>query len=164
MRLLSHFWHSRPLIGEAISAMLIWGTTMPICMIADYFIWRHMLAPNATRLVVIFALGAAFAAPITLWFVRIIGTKNSNSAFATSFILLSVFTIAFTAILFALDFWHYFVQWHGPTFSKLWLNQFIFTFASALYQFLVSGLRLYLPCGLIALIIASLWASQRITR
>ena len=123
-----------------------------------------MLPPNLTRLVFIFAAGAAIAAPIALWCARIISGKNKNAAFATSFVLLGGGTIVFTALIFAFDFWLYFAQWHGQTFSKLWANQLIFTFASAIYQFLVSGLRLYLPFGLMALAVASLWASARITR
>jgi hypothetical protein len=164
MRLLSHFWHSRPSIGEALSAMLIWAVTIALCILADYVLWRHMLPPNALHLAIIFGSGATLAAPIAVWCGRSIGGKNSNAAFAANFVCLGVGTIALTAVIFAFDFWQYFVQWHGETFSKLWAIQFVFTFASAIYQFLVSGLRLYLPFGLIALVIASLWASQRITR
>jgi hypothetical protein len=122
------------------------------------------LPPNVLRLAIIFGSGATIAAPVALWCARSIGGKNSNAAFAASFVFLGVGTVALTAVIFALDFWQYFVQWHGETFSKLWAIQFVFTFASAVYQFLVSGLRLYLPFGLIALVIASLWASRNITR
>ena len=164
MQFLVHVWRSRPAIGNILGWMLGWGTVTPLCILADYLLWRHMLPPNSLRLNVIFALGAALAAPLAIWCIRILSSKNANTAFAASFVLLGIGTIGLTALIFALDFWQYFVQWHGQAFSKLWLNQFIYTCASALYQFLVSGLRLYLPFGFLALVAASLWASKRIMR
>jgi hypothetical protein len=164
MGLFRHIWFSRPSPREAAGIAIVWGTAVPVCIIADYLVLRHMLPPGLTRVTTIFALGAFFAAPIALWCARIIARKNANSAFSAMFVLLSVGTIGLTALMFAFDFWLYFSQWHGDLFSGLWINQFVFTFASAIYQFLVSGLRLYLPLGLIALVIASMWASRRISR
>ena len=164
MRCLKHFWLSRPSWRDALFVSASWGVTMPLCILADCFLWRHMLPLQALRIAVIFALGAAIAAPLALWGAKIIAHKNTRSAFAAMFFLLSIGTLGLTAVIFALDFWSYFSQWHGTIFSKLWANQFFFTVASAVYQFLVSGVRLYLPFGLIALVVASMWASLRITR
>ncbi len=164
MKFFGHVWSSRPSIGETLGGMFVWGVATGFCMLADYIIWRHMLPPDPMRLVVIFAIGSGAAAPVALWGVKTLGRNNKHTAFAASFVLLGLGTIVLTALTFAFDFWWYFSQWHGDIFSKLWLNQFFFTFASAIYQFLVSGLRLYLPFGLVALVIASLWASWRIMR
>jgi hypothetical protein len=164
MQFFRHVWNSRPSFFETAETALIWGAVVPFCMLADYFLWRHMAPPSASRVAIIFGLGAAFAAPVAFWLAKIIGQKNINSAFAATFVLLSIGTLGLTALIFAFDFWLYFSQWHGEVFSGLWTNQFVFTFASAIYQFLVSGLRLYLPFGLIALVLASMWASRRITR
>jgi hypothetical protein len=164
MKFSDHVWSSRPSMAETTGATLVWGVAIPLCLLADHLIWRHMLPPDPMRLMVIFAIGSAFAAPLALWAARIIGRSNTYTAFASSFVALGVGTIGLTALTFAFDFWWYFSQWHGETFSKLWANQFIFTFASAIYQFMVSGIRLYLPFGLVALVIASMWASRRIMR
>lgn len=164
MPFLRHVWQSRPSFFEASFSAVIWGVAMPVCMLADYFLVRHMLPPSASRTAIMFALGAVVAAPVAVWCARIFSRNNANSAFAAMFVFLAIGTIGLTALIFAFDFWLYFSQWHGPVFSGLWTNQFVFTFASAIYQFLVSGLRLYLPFGLIALVIASMWASRRITR
>jgi uncharacterized membrane protein len=164
MRFFRHIRLSRPSWQEAVIAMLGWGAVVPLCIVGDYLLWRHMLPLGLTRLTFIFGLGGALAAPIALWCAKIIARKNANSAFAAMFMILSTSTIGLTAMIFAIDFWSYFSQWHGEVFSRLWVIQFVFTFGSAIYQFMVSGLRLYLPLGLVALILASMWASHRITR
>ena len=64
-------------------------------------------------------------------------------------------TLAFTAFLFALDYRAFYARWHASAFSIDWTLQFLFTSASATYQFLVIGLRLYLPWAPLAAIIAS---------
>jgi hypothetical protein len=164
MHPIQNIWSARPSMREAASIAIIWSIIVPVCILADYLVLRHMLPPSLFRVTIIFALGAFFAAPIALWCARIFGRKNANSVFAAIFVLLGILTIGVTALLFAFDFWLYFSQWHGEIFSGLWANQFLFTFASAIYQFLVSGLRLYLPFGLLALVIISMWASWRLSR
>ena len=164
MRLLQHIWRSRPSLLELFSAAIIWGAVIPFCILADYLLWRHMLPPAVVQVSAIFAIGAFFSAPVSLWLTKICVRPTLIANFALSFFLLGAGTIGLSALVFAFDFWLYFAQWHSEPFSKLWANQLVFTFASAIYQFLVSGLRLYLPFGLIALVMASLWASKRITR
>jgi hypothetical protein len=164
MRFIRHIWLVRPTLVEVVVTAIVWGMVVPLCIFADYYLWRHMLPPAVLRIAFMFALGAFVAAPVALWCTKIFARKKQTANFAAMFLLLSIGTIGITAVIFAFDFWLYFVHWHGATFSKLWANQFIFTFASAIYQFLVSGLRLYLPFGFLALVFASLWASRRIMR
>ncbi len=45
-------------------------------------------------------------------------------------------TLAFTAFLFALDYRAFYARWHASAFSIDWTLQFLFTSASATYQFL----------------------------
>jgi hypothetical protein len=164
MKLWRHVWQSRPSWKEAFFSMLFWSVATVACVLADYFLLRHFLPPATLRIILIFAVGAALAAPLALWCARVFARKNQRSCFAAMFVFLSLSTVSFTAFLFSMDFYFYFAHWHGEPFSKLWLIQFAFTFASAIYQFLVSGLRLYLPFGLIAQVVASIWASRHITR
>ncbi len=164
MQFFRYVWLACPSKIEALMIAILWGVTMPICFLADYVLWRHMLPPETSRIAVMVSIGAAVAGPIAWWCTKIITRKHANSAFATMFVLLSMGTLGLTTLIFAFEFWLYFSQWHGAIFSRLWTIQLGFTFASAIYQFLVSGLRLYLPFGLIALVIASMWASHRICR
>ena len=155
---------ARPSLAETAISAIGWGLICPLTVWANYFFWKHLHPHEGFKAVVIFSAGAALVAPLAFWMAKLIGRKSLFSAFAAMFVTLGLSTIAITAVLFALDFWWYFSQWHAPTFSKLWAIQFAFTFASAVYQFLVSGLRLYLPFSLVALIIASMWAARRIMR
>jgi hypothetical protein len=164
MQLLRHVWKCRPSFIACCFGAAAWSSIVAACVLADYLLWRHMLPPATIRVLVIFAGGAALAAPLSLWLTTLLRHKNWHSIFAAAFVSLSLTTVTITALIFAFDFWWYFSHWHGAVFSRLWTNQFIFTFASAIYQFLVSGLRLYLPFDLIALVLASLWASKRMMR
>lgn len=164
MPFLQHVWQSRPSLINIALASAIWGLTIPICVIVDYLIWQRMLPPGIFQFSALFTIGAAIAAPMAIWIIRIFTFESPTSCFAAVFLLLSSGTIGMTALLFAFDFWLYFTQWHAPLFSKFWLVQLVFTFGSAVYQFLVSGVRMYLPFGLIALLIASFWATKRIMR
>jgi len=84
-----------------------------------------------------------------------------EAAFAAAFLCLTVFTIAVTSMIFALILRNFYAQWHGDPLSKLWLVQFAFTTASALYQFAVMGIRLYLPLGVMFLFGASWLLANR---
>ncbi|MNY76595.1 hypothetical protein D3C86_2162310 [compost metagenome] len=60
-------------------------------------------------------------------------------------------------MLFALDYRAFYARWHADAGTRAWLYQFAFTSLVAFYQFLVLGIRLYLPVGGAALLAASLW-------
>ncbi len=78
--------------------------------------------------------------------------QQSRTALAlVAFLGLGLATIGVTAGLFALDYRAFYARWHADLFSINWFLQQGFTTASALYQFLVIGLRLYLPYGPIVL-------------
>ena len=56
-----------------------------------------------------------------------------------------------TAFLFAMDYRLFYSRWHAPFGTIVWAFQFVFTSASAVYQFAVLGMRLFcrsasLPC------------------
>jgi hypothetical protein len=59
-----------------------------------------------------------------------------------------------------MDYRLFYAQWHRPFGTRIWAYQFIFTSAGAVYQFLVMGLRLYLPVGLPILAGTSLWLAR----
>ena len=63
------------------------------------------------------------------------------------FLCLTVCTIAATAFLFAMDYRIFYARWHAPFGTLTWVYQFVFTSAGAVYQFVVMGIRLYLPVG-----------------
>ncbi len=68
---------------------------------------------------------------------------------------------ALTGGLFALQYRSYYAQWHEPALTIAWSIQFVHTVATAFYQFIVLGIRLYFPLGFIALALASIWFARQ---
>ena len=65
-------------------------------------------------------------------------------------------TAGITAFFFFLQYRLYYAQWHDQSFSEMWIVQMLFTGATAVYIFAVSGLRMLLPFGLPVLFGAAL--------
>ncbi len=100
--------------------------------------------------------GGVIAWPFALFAVRLtVPDRSAEVVFGAALVFLSVSTISVTAGIFAILYRAYYAQWHGDPFTWLWVIQFVFTTASALYQFAVIGLRLYLPVGFIFLLLAA---------
>lgn len=91
--------------------------------------------------------------------------RRPETRFAAFLFFLSLGTIAMTAMLYALDYRQFYAQWHAPAGTRTWFFQFAFTSLIAFYQFLVLGVRLYLPLGGVILVGVSLWlASRRVSQ
>ncbi|OCW58781.1 hypothetical protein AWJ14_00375 [Hoeflea olei] len=152
---------ARPGWRDAILGAIGWGAAMSLS--AQLALWLSMAALTShywSLSALVFA-GAALAWPPSLALIRFLAFGRSReTAFAAAFLCLSVLTIGITAAIFAIIYRNFYAQWHGEPFTKLWLLQLAFTTASALYQFAVLGLRLYLPLGLAFLFGAS-WLLAR---
>lgn len=123
-------------------------------------IWRDSALIHG-KLASILALhfGCAMAAfLLALWCIgKVLGEdRRFGRRFAAAFVFLSGLTIGLTALVFALIYRSAYAQWHGPPLSAAWTEALVFTIAGAVYQFLVLGLRHYVPLGFAALVAASL--------
>jgi len=133
-----------------------WGAAMAIS--AQAWLWLSVaaLTSHYWSLTALAFCGAALAWPPSLAAFRFIAFRRGReAAFATAFLCLTIFTIGVTSVIFAIIYRSFYAQWHGDPLTKLWLFQLVFTTASALYQFAVQGLRLYLPLGVMFLFGAS---------
>ncbi|MCB1425472.1 MAG: hypothetical protein R3D65_12365 [Zhengella sp.] len=120
--------------------------------------------PDMQPAVLLFFCGGFLAFPLAVWLAGFLDAWlafRPGQRFASVFILLGMGSVALTALIFSQVFRHYFSGFHGPFGSKLWLIQTIFTSAAAIYHFLVMGLRLFLPLGLPALLLAALLLARR---
>jgi hypothetical protein len=139
-----------------------WGAAMAISAQASIWLSMAALTSHYWSLTALAFCGAAIAWPLSLSAFRFIAFRRAReAAFAAAFICLTVFTIGVTSVIFAFIYRNFYAQWHGDPFTKLWLFQFVFTTASALYQFAVQGLRLYLPVGVMFLVGASYLLASR---
>jgi hypothetical protein len=146
----------------AVIGGLIWGSAMGASALANLLVDGWQTPAKIRFLSLMFAAGGALAFPVGLYFARLVSAgRRSESAFAAAFISLFIFTVVFTSACFALQYRFYYAEWHAPTFSVIWVLQFVFTGAAALYQFAVLGIRLYFPIGFIALFLASLWFARQ---
>ncbi|HEV7322727.1 MAG TPA: hypothetical protein VGO04_29345 [Ensifer sp.] len=140
----------------------LWSASMALS--AWYGLWlrERALTFHLAELLWIFGLGALLAWPPALFLARLTALgRGAETRFAAYLLFLSLGTIGMTALLFALDYREFYAQWHAPVGTRTWLFQFAFTTAIAFYQFLVMGLRLYLPVGGVILLGASLWLASR---
>ncbi|PDT84453.1 hypothetical protein CO676_10545 [Sinorhizobium sp. BJ1] len=126
---------------------------------AWYALWlrEHDATFHLESILLLYASGGLIAWPLSLFAGRCLAQDRTiETRFAAYLLCLIAGTIGVTALLFALDYRLFYSQWHAATGSRVWLYQALFTSLSAYYQFLVLGVRLYLPLGAVALLLASL--------
>jgi len=161
----SGFWQrlkdSIPSFRLAVVGGILWAIGMSFSAFVSLWFFIRLETVHLMSILLLYAAGAFLAFPIALFFAAFLGAgRRTDTRFAASFLSLSFWTLAITAFMFSQQFRLFYAQWHDDFGTKLWLNEFVFTSASAVYQFLISGLRLYLPLGLIELILASLWLAK----
>ena len=147
---------------DVVYGAVAWGAAMAISAQASLWLSVGALTSHYWTLTAMAFGGAALAWPFSLATFRFIAFRRTReAAFAAAFLCLTVITIAATSAIFAVIFRSFYAQWHGEAFSRLWLVQLVFTTASALYQFAVLGIRLYLPLGVMFLFGASWLLASR---
>lgn len=153
----------RARLARIVAIALVWALAMAATG-AVSLLWTRGWALDAqSRLLIgIFAAGGfcGFAAArLLLGFVP--DRWAAARRFSLAFIVIGAGTVGFTALFFALQFLAYFSQWHDDHASQRLVFETVFTILSACYQFLVLGLRLYMPFGFLALTIAAWAYAQR---
>jgi hypothetical protein len=142
------------LLGGAV----LWGLLMAACAFLSLVMEDRWQSFHLQKLLLIYFAGGLAAWPVVLPLAHLLARHRTvETRFAACFALLGIGTIAMTVFLFAMDYRQFYAQWHQPFGTRIWLLQFLFTSAGATYQFLVMGLRLYLPVGLPVLAGVSLW-------
>ena len=140
----------------------LWGAAMAFSALSGLYLRLRLETGHLPLVLALFfaggLLGWAVALPLMRPFMR---RWSAERRFAAALLVLTCLTIVATAGLFALQYRIFYAQWHAAFGSRIWVYQFVFTTAGAVYQFLVMGLRLYLPVGLLLLIGASLLLARR---
>lgn len=153
---------SLPSLPEILLGSPLWGLVMALSSLLALILRNGAETAHLHSILLLFFCGGLIAWPCALLLGRFCALgRRRETRFAAFFLCLTVFTIAATAFLFALDYRLFYARWHAPFGSRIWAYQFVFTLAGAVYQFLVMGLRLYLPLGFAALGLTSLWLANR---
>ena len=147
---------------EVLGGALCWGAAMAASAITALYLRNGLLTSHITPLTLVYFFGGALSWPILVPLTRRFARRRPTSArFAAFFLALSIGTAAMTAFLFAMDYRWFYSRWHAPFGSLIWIFQFLFTGASAVYQFAVLGLILFLPFGLLCLTVVSAYLARR---
>ena len=151
-----------PSTVAALLGALLWAVAMGASALTGLWLDNWETPEKIRFVVLLYAMGAALAFPVGLFAARLISLdRQAEVAFAAAFICLLATTLAFTGGLFALQYRSYYAEWHAEAFTVLWAFELVFTSLTALYQFVVLGVRLYFPLGFIALAVASVWFAHQ---
>ncbi len=140
-----------------LGGAILWGLAMAAAVLAALYLRNRLETGRLVPILLVYFAGGALAwMPAGL--LAHVATRRARreTRFAAHFLCLTVFTVAVTAFVFALDYRTFYAQWHAPVFTYIWCLQQIFTMAGASYQFLVIGVPLFLPLGLPLLLATSL--------
>lgn len=103
---------------------------------------------------------AAF--PLATWLSAWLARRwSAEQRFAIAFLALAVTTIGLTAVVYAIQYRLYYSEWHDHPFTMRWVFEVGFTTLAAMYQFAVTGMRLYFPLGFAALLLAGFWFARQ---
>lgn len=139
----------------------VWALAMPLCALASLFMAGRAGTGHTVSVLILFSIGGLLAFPTSVFLSQaIVGDRRAETRFACVFLCLTLVTIGMTAFLFAMQYRLFFSRWHAPFATRIWFYQFAFTSAGAVYQFIVMGIRLYMPVGLPALLGMSLWLTR----
>jgi len=151
-----------PSLSELFIGAPLWGIQMLISAMAGLYLRNGMETSHVLDLSILYFGGGLLSWPFNLLAGRYLALGHQvESRFAAFFLVLTVGTVLMTAFLFAMDYRIFYSRWHSPFGSVIWTFQFVFTGASAVYQFLVLGLGLFLPLGLVCLFVTSLALAKR---
>jgi hypothetical protein len=147
----------------AVFGSLLWGLGMAAS--AGFTLWQDGLIQDLKLvfLLLLYFLGGLLGFPFALFLMAFTGAgRRFDTRFAASFLSLAICTVLMTAFLFSLQYRQFYAQWHAPFGTEIWMFQYVFTAASAVYQFMVSGLKLYLPVGMVMILVTAAFLARRI--
>jgi hypothetical protein len=149
--------YSAVLIGAPL-----WAFQMLAAAMSTLYLRNGLETSHLGDLAILYFAGGLLAWPFALMLGRFFAHKRRiETRFAAFFVALSACTILMTAFLFAMDYRVFYSRWHAPGGSVIWFFQLIFTGASSVYQFMVLGLRLFVPLGLVCLLATSFALAKR---
>ena len=151
-----------PPYPDLIAGALLWGMQMLASAMLGLYLRNGLQTSRLAEVAALYFTGGLLAWPFALPVARFLAYNRPPEArFAAFFVTLTAATILMTAFLFAMEYRIFYSRWHAPFGSIMWAFQFVFTGASAVYQFLVIGLRLFLPLGLVCLAASSYHLAKR---
>ncbi len=158
----SRLWAAVPPICDIKLGTLFWAVAMLVASLGGQWYYFREATSNGAAIAAVYFAGGLFAWPFALFFARLVALHSGTvPRHLAAFASLLGCTLAMTAFIFSQQFRSVFAHTHQPITTITGIFQFTETSASGVYQFLVVGIRLYFPLGILALILASLWLARR---
>ena len=153
---------AKPPYPDLFAGALLWGMQMLAAAMLGLYLRNGLQTSRLGEVAALYFLGGLLSWPFALPVARFLAyNRQPEARFAAFFVTLTAATILMTAFLFAMEYRIFYSRWHAPFGSVVWAIQFVFTGVSAVYQFLVIGLRLFLPLGLVCLVASSYHLAKR---
>jgi hypothetical protein len=161
-RLLQRLMTAVPAPATVLFGSAIWGASMTAAAVAGIY-WRDgLLIVRPLAVISLFFYGAAVGFAPGLWLAELLcGRAGRIVRFIVGTIILGLATHTATAVVFALQYRVFYAHWHAPFLTVVWCFQFVFTMASALYQFTVDSMFVYVPLAPLMFGVLGLWFSRR---
>lgn len=151
-----------PPYPDLFGGAALWGLMMMASAVTALFLRNRLETHHAIELAVLYFAGGLLSWPFMLPLARFFAHRRRiETRFAAFFVCLIAGTMLMTAFLFSMDYRYFYSRWHAPFGSLTWMFQFMVTGASSVYQFLVLGMRLFLPLGLVCLLATSYALARR---
>lgn len=152
---------SLPGFRQVFWGALLWGALMSAAAFGALYLQNRAETSRLASILALYLCGGMLAWPFALTFARFCAFgRRTDARFAAYFFCLTVFTILATAFIFAMQYRQFYARWHAPPGTRIWIYQFMFTGANSVYQFVVMGVRLFVPFGAIVLLLTSLWLAR----
>ena len=160
-RALQRLKRTAPGSGELFWGAILWGILMSAAAFGALYLQNRAETSRLFAVLVLYLCGGVLAWPFALSFARFSAEgRRADARFAAYFFCLTTFTILATAFLFAMQYRQFYARWHAPFGTRIWVYQFMFTGAASVYQFVVMGVRLFMPFGAVILAVTSLWLAK----
>ena len=151
-----------PPYSAVLAGAPLWALQMLASAMSTLYVRNGLRTSHVDDLAILYFAGGLLAWPFALMLGRFFAHRRRiETRFAAFFVALSACTILMTAFLFAMDYRVFYSRWHASPGSVIWFVQFLFTGASSVYQFMVLGLRLFFPLGLVCLLATSFALAKR---
>lgn len=145
----------------ALAGSVLWAVFVAAsCALSLVWFGGFGIKTQIAAITTLYSLGAFSAFAPAVYLARLFIKKPGYGRIVALMILIASTTMLATAAVLVLEYRIYFSQWHAPFPSEFWIWQQIYTAAGAVAGYVVTGLRYYVPIGIVGLVVMSLWANR----
>ncbi|MGV3552550.1 hypothetical protein [Rhizobium sp.] len=152
---------SAPSPNTVLFGSAAWGVLMMLSTLSSIWLNNGLLTATPLALVALYFYGGSLAFAPGLWLASFLfGRRGTVPRFLGGAAVMLLATHTTTSAIFALQYRIFYAQWHSAFPSLVWLFQFGFTSAAAVYQYSVDSLYHYWPAPMFCLFGFGWWFAR----